>query len=120
MRFALDINKRFKLKRNIKTFIKKVEHNLSSYYHVPRTASIFKQYSNHLLNHFNHCYFAPLSYKDQLQALEQAQIIASIRKKILKNNLIIRITDKGNNFYIGSAIQFEKSGKILHSYKSFH
>jgi hypothetical protein len=73
-----------------------------------RTNPIFKEYSDHLRDYFNHCYFIPLSYKDQLLALEQAQILQSIRHIIRNMNLIIRITDKGHNFYIGSATEFEK------------
>lgn len=75
---------------------------------IPLGASVFKQYSKNLHDYLHHCYFTPLSYKDQIQAKEQAKIIASIRMKIKQFNLIIRLTDKGNNFYIGSAIEFEK------------
>jgi hypothetical protein len=73
-----------------------------------RTDPIFKEYSNHLLDYFNHCYFTPLSYKDQLQTLEQAQIVGSIRQIINNMDLIIRLTDKGKNFYIGLTSEFEK------------
>lgn len=34
-----------------------------------------------------------------------------IRKKIQKANLILRMTDKGHNFYIGSAIEFDKKAQ---------
>jgi hypothetical protein len=81
---------------------------LISYQSIPLGASVFKQYKTNLQNYLHHCYFTPLSYKDQIQAKEQAKIIASIRMKIKQFNLIIRLTDKGNNFYIGSAIEFEK------------
>jgi len=72
-----------------------------------RTNPIFKEYSDHLRDYLNRCYFTPLSYKDQLLALEQAQIIQSIRQIVRNMNLIIRITDTGHNFYIGSASEFE-------------
>lgn len=49
----------------------------------------------------------PLPYKDQLVTREQAQIITLIRQIINNMNLIIRVTDKGNNFYIGLADEFE-------------
>ncbi|CAF1996607.1 unnamed protein product, partial [Rotaria magnacalcarata] len=57
---------------------------------------------DHLLDYLNQSYFTPLSYKDQLLSREQAQILGSIRRIINNMNLIIRITDKGNNFYIDS------------------
>ena len=75
---------------------------------MPRTLPIFKEYSNQLLDHLNHAYFTPILYKDHIQAFEQIQIIRSIRKKIKKRNLLIRLTDKGNNFYIGLTSEFEK------------
>ncbi len=92
-----------------KDMSKKVEDYLVEHWPtMRRTNPIFKEYSDHLLDYLNRCYFTPLSYKDQLLALEQAQITQSIRQIIRNMNLIIRITDKGHNFYIGSASEFEK------------
>ncbi|CAF1627848.1 unnamed protein product [Rotaria magnacalcarata] len=86
-----------------------VENHLTGYPHlIPRNNAIFKQYSDHLLDYLNQSYFTPLSYKDQLISHEQAQILGSIRRIIQNRNLIIRVTDKGNNFYIGSAVEFEQ------------
>jgi hypothetical protein len=69
---------------------------------------MFKQYSHQLDEHLHHSYATPLSYKDQLVTLEQAQNVALIRQIIKNMNLVIRVTDKGGNFYIGSASEFEK------------
>ncbi|CAF1289522.1 unnamed protein product [Rotaria sordida] len=97
------------IKDEHKDIYKKVENHLVEKPHcIPRTKPIFKEYSNHLLDYLNHSYFTPLPYKDQLQALEQAQIVGSIRQIIKNMDLIIRLTDKGHNFYIGLAIEFEK------------
>ena len=69
---------------------------------------MFKQYSHHLDEHLHHSYATPLSYKDQLVTLEQAQTVTLIRQIIKNMDLVIRLTDKGNNFYIGLASEFEK------------
>ena len=69
---------------------------------------MFKQYSRHLDEHLHHSYATPLSYKNQLVTLEQAQNVALIRQIIKNMNLVIRLTDKGNTFYIGLASEFEK------------
>jgi len=69
---------------------------------------MFKQYSYHLAEHLHHSYATPLSYKDQLVTLEQAQTVTLIRQIIKNMNLIIHLTDKDNNVYIGSASEFEK------------
>ncbi len=89
----------------------KVQNHLVERHHIQRRQPIFQEYSNQLLHHLHHCYFAPLPYKDHIQAQEQAQIVASIRKKIQQHNLIIRLTDKSNNLYIGLAIDFEKKAQ---------
>ena len=82
----------------------KVQNHLVEYPHcIPRTTPIFKQYSDQLLDYLNQCYSTPLSYKDQLQTLEQANVLGSIRQIIKNLDLIIRITDKGHNLYLGSA-----------------
>ena len=86
----------------------KVELNLIRKQNIPMTASIFKQYSKQLLNNIHNSYFTPIPYKDHIQANEQAKIVASIEKKIKQFNLIIRVTDKSNNFYIGSSTEFQK------------
>ncbi len=82
--------------------------NLTQNLGIPIKAPIFQQYSTNLNNYLQNCYFTPLSYKDQIQAQQQAQIATSIRKLIQEKKLIIRLTDKSHNFYIGSADQFEK------------
>ncbi|CAF1524992.1 unnamed protein product, partial [Adineta steineri] len=96
------------IKSEHKDIFTKVQNNLTEYHHVPRKHVIFQEYSDQLLDYLNSCYFAPLPYKDHIEACEQSQITASIRNKIKKFKLIIRVTDKSNNFYIGSAIEFEK------------
>ncbi|CAF4247631.1 unnamed protein product, partial [Rotaria sordida] len=87
----------------------KVQHHLISLPHnIPLKSLVLKTYSNDLLNYFNHSYFVPLSYKDQVRTVEQAKTAASIRRKIEKSDLILRTTEKGYNFYVGSKIEFEK------------
>jgi len=104
------------VKNQHKEFYTKIKNHLVEYPHcIPRTKPIFDQYSAHLLDYFNHCYFTPLSYKDQLQSLEQAQIVRSIRQTIKNMGLIIRLTDKGHNFYIGLASEFEKKAEKFFS-----
>ncbi|CAF4098679.1 unnamed protein product [Rotaria sordida] len=67
-----------------------------------------KEIYEKVLDSFNQSYFSPLPFKDQVQASEEAKTAAAIQRKIKKFNLILRLTDKGHNFYIGSATEFEK------------
>ena len=105
-----------KIRNEHKDIFTKVQNYLASYpYYVPPTASILRDYSNCLLDYFNHSYFTPLSYYDQIQATEQIHLTTSIRKKIKTHHLIIRVTDKGNNFYIGSATEFQNKARNFFS-----
>ena len=70
-----------------------------------------KKYSDQLRSYLNHQYFSPLPYRDQIEAEKHAQITSSIREIVQKNKLVIRETDKGNNFYIGSAAVFEEKAQ---------
>ncbi|CAF3780799.1 unnamed protein product, partial [Rotaria sp. Silwood1] len=100
------------IKNEHKTINDKVQHYLVSPPHnIPLKSLALKTFSNDLLNYFNRSYFSPLSYKDQVRTAEQAKTVASIRRKIEKSKLIIRMTDKGHNFYIGSAVEFEKKAQ---------
>ncbi|CAF1434474.1 unnamed protein product [Adineta steineri] len=96
------------IKNEHKDILSKVQNNLTEHHHVPRKHVVFEEYANQLLNYLNSCYFTPVPYKDHIEAREQSQTTASIRNKIKQFKLIIRVTDKSNNFYIGSAIEFEK------------
>jgi hypothetical protein len=80
-------------------------------HNMPKTHPNLKKYSDNLLNYLNLCYFTPLPYKEQIEADEQAHIVASIRKIVQKHKLIIRVTDKGNNFYIGLASDLEEKAQ---------
>ncbi|CAF1627964.1 unnamed protein product [Adineta ricciae] len=96
------------IKSQLKDIYNKVENYLVKKQRMPKTARILKQYSDHLDDYFNQSYFAPICYKDQIQAQEQAYTAKSIRNKIQKHKLILRVTDKSNNFYIGSKTEYEK------------
>ncbi|CAF1200198.1 unnamed protein product [Rotaria sp. Silwood1] len=92
-----------------------IKSNLTKMQHIPEKSSVLKDYSTNLLNYLHHSYLTPLSYKDKLAAQQQQYIASSIRKVIREKNLIIRVTDKGHNFYIGSAIEFEKKAQKFFS-----
>ncbi|CAF1550666.1 unnamed protein product [Didymodactylos carnosus] len=50
--------------------------------------------------------------------IEQAHVVKSIREIIKNMNLVIRLTDKGHNFYIRLASEFEK--KVENSFRDTH
>ncbi|CAF1530610.1 unnamed protein product, partial [Rotaria sordida] len=99
------------IKNEHKEITEKVHSHLIQKHSIPCKARILTDYSNDVFDHFNQCYFTPLSCKEQIEVFEQAQKTATIRQKIKKHDLILRVTDKGNNFYIGSASEFEKKAE---------
>lgn len=104
---------RAEIKREYEEISKKVTNHLIEKPHfVSLSSPYFKQYALELRNYFNCCYFStPISYKDQVEALQQINHHSSIRQKLKQKDLIIRVTDKGHNFYIGSRVEFEKKGE---------
>ena len=94
-----------------KEILMKVRDHLFENQRMPMTSPILKRYSDHLLQYLNQCYLTPLSYRDHIQAQEQASNAASIREVLKKSKLILRMTDKGGNFYIGSAKDFDEKAK---------
>ena len=103
-----------------KMFGKIQSHLIKTPYAIPMNSIIFKQYSDCLLNHYKQRYSTPLSYKDHIQAQEQANIARSILKKIRQHKLILRETDKSNHFYVGSINEFKnKVQKYFNDTKAF-
>ncbi|CAF4547632.1 unnamed protein product [Rotaria socialis] len=101
------------IQKDYKSIYDKVGHHLSEHYFVPMTATILKQHSNQLLHNLNLSYFLPLSYHDQILAFNEAKLVALIQRKIKKHNLILRVTDKGYNFYIGTEKEFDKKAQNI-------
>jgi hypothetical protein len=99
------------IKKEHEDIYEKVKFNLSRKENFLVTAPILKEYSNQLYDHLEESYFTPLTYKDYIEANEQARIAASIQKKIKHFKLVIRLTDKSKNLYIGSLIEFEKKAQ---------
>ena len=78
------------------------KYNIKGEYHV------MKDLSDQLKNQIHSQYAASLSSRDVIRAREDFRIMRSIRRKLKKQKLIIRITEKSNLFYVGRAIDFEK------------
>jgi len=64
-----------KIKQEHKDIFSKVQNHLVEHYHIPRTQAIYEEYSEHLVNYISDSYLSPLSYRDKLVTLEQAQFV---------------------------------------------
>ena len=83
-------------------------HLVAPPHQIPGNNAIFKKYSTHLGVQLERSYRAPICRRDQILAHQQANIAQSIRAKMRQHNLVLRVVDKGSNFYIGSAETFER------------
>ena len=81
---------------------------LLRHYSIQSGYPITKDLSVQLKTLLHHCYRASLSSRDVLCTRKDFRIMKSIRRKLKRNKLILRITDKSNIFYICRAVDFEK------------
>ena len=78
---------------------------------IPKTASVYKLYSDRLRTYFMLRYMAPLPLMDQLRARRELKVVKSIRRKLKKYKLVLRETDKSGVFHIGRAIDYERKAQ---------
>lgn len=90
---------------SVQTFLMEPPH------HIPRSNTIFKIYSEQLLEQLNQAYFNPIPFRDQAKAYHEADIVRSIRQKLKQYQLVLRVVDKGGTFYIGDSKKFEEKAQ---------
>ena len=92
------------MKKEYKDIFNKCQsHFIEPFYQIPRSHLIFKQYSARLLEHFNHLYFTPISYEDQMFAHEQAYI-RSVKK----------FEEKVNKYFLETSAYIELAENSFH------
>ena len=96
------------LDKEFQTIMNKIVPYLLRKYNIKSEYQVMKDLSVQLKTQIHGQYAASLSSRDVLRAREDLRIMKSIRRKLRKRKLILRITDKSNIFYIGRAIDFEK------------
>ena len=53
-------------------------------------------------------YMAPLSFADQMRAEREHNIVKSIRRKLRKGQLILRVRDKGGGLHLSTKSDYER------------
>jgi hypothetical protein len=108
------------MKRDFDSLMKKTMSHLTHYPPMSSALLIVKQFSDRLKARFNRRYLAPLSFTDRLRAQKDFELVQSIRRKLKKANLILRVTDKSIVFYTGRAVDFEQKQKLIWNYQLIH
>lgn len=89
----------------------KIECYLRRHYSIRSDYEITRNLSAQLQTELRHCYATSLSSRDVLRTRQEFRIMKSIRRKLKRGKLVLRMTDKSNIFYIGRAIDFEKKAQ---------
>jgi hypothetical protein len=76
--------------------------------HINAKSNIFKQFSERLQACLMRHYMAPLPFIEHIRAQRDLQTMKLIRRKLKKNQLLLRETDKGGNLYVAHLNEFEE------------
>ncbi|CAF3467602.1 unnamed protein product [Rotaria socialis] len=76
--------------------------------HINAKSNIFKQFSERLQACLMLHYMTPLPFIEHLRAQRDLQTMKLIRRKLKKNQLLLRETDKGGNLYVAHLNEFEE------------
>lgn len=85
-----------------------IEPHLVKKHHIPHTSTVMKEISQQLKASLEERYIAPLSYLNIYRARREWTLMKSILRKLRKEQLILRVTDKSGTFHIGPDIDHEK------------
>ncbi|CAF3428682.1 unnamed protein product [Rotaria socialis] len=80
-------------------------------YHIPLTATIIREFSQHLETSLHQQYMIPLSYLNIYQTRKEFKLMKSIQRRLKKGNYILRETDKNGIFHIGNSVDYEKKAE---------
>ncbi|CAF4563699.1 unnamed protein product, partial [Rotaria magnacalcarata] len=81
---------------------------LSEKCHINAKSNIFKQFSERLQACLMLHYMTPLPFTEHIRAQRDLQTMKLIRRKLKKNQLLLRETDKGGNLYVAHVNEFEE------------
>ncbi|CAF1234089.1 unnamed protein product [Rotaria magnacalcarata] len=80
-------------------------------HHIPLTATIIREFSQHLETSLHQQYMIPLSYLNIYRTRKEFKLMKSIQHRLQKGNYILRETDKSGIFHIGNSVDYEKKAE---------
>ena len=81
---------------------------LSEKCHLDTRSMLFKQFSDRLHACLMLHYMSPLPFVERVRAQRDLHTMKSIRRKLKKQQLLLRETDKGGNLDVGPVSEFEE------------
>ena len=86
----------------------KVTKQLTKYCNRAPPTPMLDRYAQLLENRLRLRYMAPLSFVDQMRAQREKYLTESIRRKLRKEKLILRVCDKGGGLHISTKADYEQ------------
>ncbi|CAF1128678.1 unnamed protein product [Rotaria magnacalcarata] len=80
-------------------------------HHIPLTATIIRELSQHLETSLHQQYMIPLSYLNIYRTRNEFKLMKSIQHRLQKGNYILRETGKSGIFHIGNSVDYEKKAE---------
>ena len=96
-----------RVKRQHDKIMNIVASHLIRKYHIPNISGIIKQFSQPLQTCLHQQYMTPISYLDAYRTRRELNLVKSIRHRLKKEELILRVTDKSGIFHIGHVKDYE-------------
>ncbi|CAF5215472.1 unnamed protein product, partial [Rotaria magnacalcarata] len=80
-------------------------------HHIPLTATIIREFSQHLETSLHQQYMIPLSHLNIYRTRKEFKLMKSIQHRLQKGNYILHETDKSGIFHIGNSVDYEKKAE---------
>ena len=89
----------------------KIASNLLRHYSIQSNRQIMKNLADQIKVQFDRSYRTSLSTRDVFRTQNDFRIMRAIRRKLKRNKLILRMTDKSNILYIARSIDFDQKAR---------
>ena len=91
--------------------INKIVPYLVRVHHIPSSANIIRQLSEQLNGYVHRQYSNPISYLQVNRTWQELKLVQAIRSRLKRSQQILRVTDKGGIFHIGTAEDYERKAE---------
>ena len=96
------------LEQTLKDIKDKVKEQLTKYCRRIPPKPMIDRFTELLEERLRLRFMAPLSFIDQMRAQREYKLVKSIRRKVRKEKLILRVCDKGGGFYLMTKSEYER------------
>ena len=96
------------IQNELKNMKDKVTQQLTNYCKRAPPKAMLDRYAELLESRLRLRFMAPLSFVDQMRAKREYDLVKSIRRKLRKGQLILRVCDKGGGLHLSTKSDYER------------